>query len=332
MLTVGLLRKGAGRLRLHGLFILLTVALGPGVIINGILKDHWGRPRPRQLVEFGGTLPYVAPLMPGAERGKSFPCGHCSVGFLFGLGWWLWRRRRPRRATVSLVVGLVLGTLLGIERLAAGGHFLSDDLWSALIAFGVAHALYYYVLRIPAREDARGAVYPLIERSPRARRAAIAGTILLTVGILGGGLLSSPQSANLDTRVRLARYPTRPQIVEVVAPTLDVDLKLVDRPAEEIRCAGYLDGFGLPTDQIHVTWRFRRTPVAMLRYQVALQGWFTDMDGIVHLTIPCEGLRRIAVRVGHGDIAVHDARPSGTRGETPLLDLHTGFGTVRREG
>ena len=34
-------------------FLLLALALGPGLIVNTALKDHWGRARPSQVVEFG---------------------------------------------------------------------------------------------------------------------------------------------------------------------------------------------------------------------------------------------------------------------------------------
>jgi membrane-associated PAP2 superfamily phosphatase len=152
LLVAGLVRGKSRRFRLLGIFLLLCVAVGPGLIVNGILKDHWGRPRPRQIAEFGGRLEYVPPLLPARTHGKSFPCGHCSVGYLYAAG--------------SLAAGTLIGTLLGFGRMAAGGHFLSDILWSGLIAFGTAHVLYYYVLRIPAREDSRDVLYPRIERSP----------------------------------------------------------------------------------------------------------------------------------------------------------------------
>jgi hypothetical protein len=35
-------------------FLLLSLAIGSGLIIHAGLKDHWGRPRPRQITEFGG--------------------------------------------------------------------------------------------------------------------------------------------------------------------------------------------------------------------------------------------------------------------------------------
>ncbi len=36
------------------LYLLLALALGPGLVVNGILKDHWGG-RPREGVAFGGN-------------------------------------------------------------------------------------------------------------------------------------------------------------------------------------------------------------------------------------------------------------------------------------
>ena len=125
------------------ILVLLAVITGPGLIGNVVLKDHWRHPRPRDLVELGGAMRYVPSPLIGREGGASFPCGHCTVGFLYGLGWWIFGRRHPRWAAVSLGAGLAAGTLLGIGRMAAGAHFLSDVVWSALLAFGVTHRLYY---------------------------------------------------------------------------------------------------------------------------------------------------------------------------------------------
>jgi len=331
MLVAGVIRKGSRRLRLHGLFLLLCVILGPGLIVNGILKDHWGRPRPRQIVEFGGRLEYVPPLLPVVTQGKSFPCGHCSVGYLYATGWWVWRRSRPRWAAASLAGGSILGTLLGIGRMAAGGHFLSDVVWSGLIAWGVAHGLYYYGMRIPACEDSRASLFPWIERSPRRKAAAIISTILLCAGILVGGILASPHHEDLTARIRLADYPLVPESVEVIVDTLDVELMLPVDPPAEIECAGYVHGFGLPSSKIRASWEYEKLPVPTLRYRVARKGWFTDIDGVVRIRLPWRKLRTVIVRVGHGDIRVDDA--TGGRFEAarlPALDLHTADGHVRQ--
>lgn len=331
VLVAGVIRKESRKYRVYGLFILLCVVLGPGLIVNGVLKDHWGRPRPRQIVAFGGRLPYVPPLLPSGAHGKSFPCGHCSVGYLYGIGWWLGRRRNPRWGVVSLGAGITVGTLLGLGRMAAGGHFLSDIVWSAWIAFFVAHALYYYVLRIPAREDSLTSLFPMIERSPRRKAATIALSVLLGAGIMGGGVLASPHDRDLTARIRLSGYPTAPETIEVVVDTLNVELLLVSDPSPEIECTGYIHGFGLPTNDIRTGWEFLERPVPTLRYRVSQKGWFTDIDGVVRIRLPVRNLRSIIVRAGNGNISVTDATAGGP-GKTPLprLDLHTENGRVQQ--
>ena len=153
-MVLGSCHRGMKHLRLYCLFVLLSLILGPGLVVNGILKDWWGRPRPRQVVELGGTARHVPPFVIGnLGKEKSFPCGHCSVGYLYCVGWFIWRRRRPKLAIGSLSLAILLGSLLGVGRMAAGGHFLSDVLWSGCIAFAVTLMLYYFVLKIPMREE-----------------------------------------------------------------------------------------------------------------------------------------------------------------------------------
>ncbi len=331
LFLAGTVRKEANRLRLYGAFLLLCVILGPGLIVNGILKDHWGRPRPRQIVEFGGRLPYAPPLFPAGTQGKSFPCGHCSVGFLYGAGWWVWIRRRPVPAALSLAAGLTVGSLLGIGRMAAGGHFLSDVVWSGLIAFGVAHVLYYYVLRIPAREDLHEVLFPWVERTPRRKTATIAAAIVLSAAVIVGGILATPQHADLSDRIRTADYPAPPEAIEVAVDTLDVELRLVAGPPGEIECAGYIRGFGLPTNKIRAGWEFLERPLPTLRYRIDQKGWFTDIDGVARIRLPVQNLQRINVRVGRGNIHLIDATGEGPSAPPlPSLTLRTGDGIVKR--
>ena len=328
-LIAGLLRKEARKFRIHGLFILLCVAIGPGLIVNGILKDHWGRARPRQIAEFGGRQQYTQPLVPSGAHGKSFPCGHSSVGYLYASGWWLWRRKHPKIATLSLIAGITLGTMLGFGRMAAGGHFLSDILWSGLIALGVAHALYYYVLRIPAREDTVSTLYPLIEQNRRYRITAIAGAAILGLGILIGGIVASPQYLDLHYRTRLSDYPMKPDLIEITADKLDVELILVPGERDQVGSSGSLHGFGLPVNELHMYWEYYEQPVPRLRCRVVQRGWFPDLDGLARFTLPGDGLKKIVVRVEQGDIIVNKGLKDREAHCPPELVLQTSDGTVR---
>src|SRR5262245_4094209 len=59
MLWCGSLRRSAWvRYRRACALVLLALALGPGLLVNGILKPLWGRPRPYQVESFGGARPY----------------------------------------------------------------------------------------------------------------------------------------------------------------------------------------------------------------------------------------------------------------------------------
>ncbi|MDA8100491.1 MAG: phosphatase PAP2 family protein [Nitrospiraceae bacterium] len=330
LLVFGLTKSDSRQFRIYGLFMLLCVAIGPGLIINVVLKDHWGRPRPRQIEEFGGRLTYTQPLVPSNRYGKSFPCGHCSVGYLYGVGWWLWRRKHPGRAVASLAAGLTLGTLLGIGRMTAGAHFLSDAFWSALIAFFIAHLLYYYVLRIPAREDGLPSLYPQIETRPRLKRSLIAAAVLLGLGIVGGGMLASPTDADLTRSIDLTAYPVRPGAVEIRAKALDLELALVDQPVREIAVSGWAHGFGLWTNKIRSSWDVEPGQVPTFHFRVIEHGLFTDIDGNARIAIPVSGMKRITVRLGRGDIVVRDERGASKREALPALDLATGDGEIQR--
>ena len=131
--------------RQHALYLLLTLAVGAGFITHTLLKDHWGRPRPRQVIAFGGQQPFrpfwQSQIVDQPEPSKSFPCGHCTMGFAFFSLYFLGRRlNKPAISASGLLIAFPLGTALGITRIMQGGHFFSDVLMSALIMWLTACA------------------------------------------------------------------------------------------------------------------------------------------------------------------------------------------------
>lgn len=321
-LAVGITR-GHGDWRRHGIFLLLSVVLGPGLLVNTLFKDHWGRPRPRDIVAFGGPLHYRTAPLPGGEGGASFPCGHCSVGFLFAAGWWMWQRRRPVRAWGSLALGLITGFALGLGRMAAGGHFLSDVIWSALLALGVAHVLYYYVLRVPYHESLEaGAAVP---RGPisRAQRWIVAGAALGGLGVLLA-LFAAPHGTELAAEIPLT---VPPRAFEVSAQKANVEIVIVDAPADHVAIDGELHGFGLPMSRLETRADLILKPIPVLRYRIEQHGWLTDLDGIVRARVPAGELERIVVHLDRGNIRVTDATRAGVvRTGRIKLDLRTAAG------
>jgi lipid A 4'-phosphatase len=132
------------RYRKAALFCVLLMLLGPGLVVNGIFKENWGRPRPRQTDVFSGEEKFLSVWEKGSNRAyHSFPSGHASMGFFLFFPFFLLRRRSKRWAVVSLCLGLGFGGMIGLGRMMQGGHFASDVLWSAGFVYLCGLALYY---------------------------------------------------------------------------------------------------------------------------------------------------------------------------------------------
>ena len=125
------------------LYLVLCLGIGPGLVANLLFKDQWGRARPAQIVEFGGAKQFTPALTRSDQCGHncSFVSGEASsyfaIGFALALLSDIARRRR-------LFLGaLALGSLVGLIRIGAGGHFLSDVFFAAIFMAFVARGLYW---------------------------------------------------------------------------------------------------------------------------------------------------------------------------------------------
>ena len=122
--------------RREALFVVLLLALGPGLVVNVILKNHLGRPRPQELIEFGGHYQFVQSWQRGTTgKNSSFPSGHASIAFFLIAPWFFLHRKRPGPARLFLFTGILFGLLVGIGRIEQGAHFPSDILWAGGLVY-----------------------------------------------------------------------------------------------------------------------------------------------------------------------------------------------------
>ncbi len=136
------------------LLICLTLFFGSFFITNTLLKECWGRPRPRQIENFGGGQgfrAYYEPLFNNApEPSKSFPSGHSTCGFYFFCLYFLGRRYKSKALSFSgLFLAFALGGALSITRIVQGGHFISDAYVAALIMWLTAYFVDYLIFDAP---------------------------------------------------------------------------------------------------------------------------------------------------------------------------------------
>lgn len=119
--------------------VVTLVVLGIGLLVHSVLKDGMGRPRPRDVQVFAGSTAFVPVFVPSqfCQTNCSFVSGHAAVGFaLMSVGIFGIRRKRQ----FWLYTSMVAGGLIGLARIAQGGHFLSDIVFS-LIAIWSSHIL-----------------------------------------------------------------------------------------------------------------------------------------------------------------------------------------------
>jgi membrane-associated PAP2 superfamily phosphatase len=131
-------------------FFLTSLILGPGILVNGFLKEISGRPRPEGILDFGGESPFVP-----AWRFTDYCATNCSfVSGEASTAIWLVVLvvvAPPRWRRAVLVATLAFATLVSLNRIAFGGHFLSDVLISwALTLFVIAVVHFVLFVAPPA--------------------------------------------------------------------------------------------------------------------------------------------------------------------------------------
>jgi lipid A 4'-phosphatase len=127
-------------------YLLTTAAIGPGLLVETLLKPYWGRARPKDISLFGGSANYVPPFVISDECAKncSFVSGHAAIAFWLTAYAFLlptaWRKSAFRAA-------IVFGVAVGLVRIAQGAHFASDVASAGLIVIAVNVALARLMLK-----------------------------------------------------------------------------------------------------------------------------------------------------------------------------------------
>jgi lipid A 4'-phosphatase len=127
-------------------FLIASLAIGPGLIVNLGLKDHMHRPRPVHVAGFGGDEAFRPwDRFDGACRKNcSFASGEAASGFWMVAPALL---TPPPLRVAAVAAALAYGVATSALRVAFGGHFLSDVLMGGLLSLLVVMALWRYYER-----------------------------------------------------------------------------------------------------------------------------------------------------------------------------------------
>lgn len=284
-LFAGLIWKGARRWRKLAAYYVLVVALGPGLLVNAVLKEHWGRPRPRDVTEFGGVEKFehileYDPVSPG----KSFPSGHASMGFVLFALFFVGRALRVKGAGWMIVTAMILGGFLGLARVAQGGHFASDVMWSAAICYFVALGL-YRMMGLSHRPFFEEGKMPLWLK------------IVTLMSCLAGGLLAvaAPYEQRFD-------FTAPPQIAS--------DMKMEFRRADLVIAGGEQTSFKSHAEAFgslgaRLDKRFQKDLVNGIwkaRLKETKSGFFASIEQPATLMLAAESEGQLDVRVERGSV------------------------------
>lgn len=146
------------------LLMIVTLALGPGLVTNVILKDYWGRPRPIDVTQFGGDEHFVPWWDPRGDCPKncSFVAGEPSGAF-----WTLAPAAAlapaPWRA-LAYGASIAFGAAIGGGRIAAGAHFFSDVVFAGVFTFLIVWTVHGLLYRWPRTRVTDAQVERAIER------------------------------------------------------------------------------------------------------------------------------------------------------------------------
>jgi lipid A 4'-phosphatase len=121
------------------LFLIVSYALGPGLVTNGILKPVWSRARPVSIEQFGGHKHFTPWWEPGGDcdRNCSFVSGDASsLTWLFTPA----SVAPPAIKPFAFAGAAVIAVSLSGMRVVFGRHFLTD------VVFGVVVTILVLVL------------------------------------------------------------------------------------------------------------------------------------------------------------------------------------------
>jgi lipid A 4'-phosphatase len=274
------------------LVLVFTIIMGPGIIVNGILKDHTGRPRPREITEFGGTDNFLCVCDIGKNNeGKSFPCGHCSMGFYLAIPYLFYRKRKNAIAYAFLLTGITYGLLIGIARMMAGGHFASDVVWAGGLTWGIA-LLGFYIFR--PDKPIQVPLLSNVEQKKKARKATLIIGLLLPI-ITIGLMLATPYVSKKNIDVSGNQLKT--------AHCRMVEMNLKDATVIINEGKGFhldykVNAFGFPNSKIRGLWTNGDTS----RYIIQYMGWFTEVKNDITLEIPFRDTISWYVQINHGRV------------------------------
>lgn len=258
-----------------GIYLFLVLAIGNGLITNAMLKEFWGRPRPAQCIQFGGTEPYENSLSQNFTRnGKSFPCGHATMGYYF-FALAMLASGRLRRAL--WLFALLFGAAIAVARSSMGGHFLTDGVWAGIVMWISSYMLYHLL----GFKNGWAYVEPPAKNARQAKLRKITGYALIPLLCIVLIAVAVATPRDKTSIIGLEFDPTPTQQL-----TLDIRGALkIKTDNESARAIIHGTGFGLPKTRLRARTIAGNTP-GQQTLEHFVVGFFSELTATTTLELP----------------------------------------------
>lgn len=119
-------------IRTPACFLFIALVFGPALTVSYAFKEHVGRARPKDIIEFSGTKNFTRAfeISDQCKTNCSFSSGHAAMGYYFTAFAWI---APLQYQNIVFCLTFLFGSVVGFGRILQGGHFLSDTLFSFIV-------------------------------------------------------------------------------------------------------------------------------------------------------------------------------------------------------
>ncbi len=290
--------------RVVSLFILLSILIGPIIVVNIIVKESWRRPRPRDIIEFGGTHSFRKVLAFGNRdyRGKSFPSGHSSAGFILVLFYFLLKKHHRKASLLALLFAIGWGSWLGYGRIALGGHFFSDNLYAFGINWFVPWFLYYFWLEKYKKKH--------VNRTPfqKSRNRYMVGASLLIICTFLFSirfLFSSPFRIDYSDKTMLLPKRKKEYVVKVRVQKGDITIRRGKN--HQIHLTTWINGHAFPGIKANRIFKVDESKdLWQLSYDLQPDGFYFEYQSHTAIYVPKDSRIKFDLFTNQGSVMRDD--------------------------
>jgi len=192
-----------------------------------------------------------------------------------------------------------IGALMGIGRIAAGGHFFSDVVWAGIFSWLVSFILYYFVLKVPQREDGtfnkNQKLNLLGETLFQKKSVATLIYILLGVLTITTLLLASPFHKEIELN---GKESIKIQNLKISIDQGSVEFSLQNELKNSFEIEGDVKGFGFPKNKVITSCEGENE----VQCEIRKQGFFSDYESVLTVKINPSLVESIDLQVKKGDV------------------------------